>query len=325
MFNSKIVAYDNCLANKTVTNDDLCKFIDTSDEWISSRTGIKERRISDDKNTSDLCIETGKKLLENANLAPEDIDLIIVATITPDYLTPSTACIVQGGLNCVNAVAFDINAACSGFVYALSVAGKFIKSGVYKNVMVFGAETISKIVDWSDRSTCVLFGDGAGGIIISRSEDDHNCILAEDMHSDGSGWHSITGGAIPLKNTFVNAPEDINYAFDMNGREVFNFATRSVPKSIKLVLEKANLSLDDIKYIVPHQANTRIIEVVAKKLKVSLDKFYLNTDKFGNTSAASIPIALGEMKQKNLLQAGDKIIITGFGGGLTWGSVLIEI
>lgn len=325
MFNSKLIAFGHCVANKVMTNDDLSKFVETSDEWISSRTGIRERRISEDKNTSDLCVETAKKLLERAKMEAEELELIIVATITPDYLTPSTACIVQGKIGAVNAMAFDLNAACSGFVYALGVAEKFIRCGTYKNIMVIGAETISKIVDWSDRSTCVLFGDGAGGVILSRNEEDKNCIIAEDMHSDGSGWQYITGGIIPLKNTFVKAPEDINYSFEMDGRGVFNFATKMVPKSVKLVLEKAELDFDDIKYIVPHQANTRIIEVVAKKLKLPLEKFYLNTDRFGNTSAASIPIALSEMNEKNLLQKGDKIIITGFGGGLTWGSVLIEI
>lgn len=325
MFNSKIIAFENCVAGRAVTNDDLSKFIETSDEWISSRTGIKQRIISDDKNTSDLCIDTAWKLLKKTNLTPDDIDLIIIATLSPDFLTPSTACIVQGKIGASNAVAFDINAACSGFVYALCTAEKFIRCGTYKNIMVLGAETLSKLIDWSDRNTCVLFGDGAGGVIISRTESGKNCIIAEDMHTDGKKCQAITANELPLNNIFVKAPDDTKHFVGMNGREVFSFATRKVPKSINAVLKKSGLSFDDIKYIVPHQANTRIIEIVAKKLNLPLDKFYLNTDRFGNTSAASIPIALGEMSEKNLLQNGDKIIITGFGGGLTWGSVLIEI
>ncbi len=326
MYNSKIVAFDSCIAAKTVTNDDLSKLVETSDEWIASRTGIKQRYISDDKNTSELCSETAVKLLKKSNISPQELDLIIVATTSPDYLTPSTACIVQGMIGASNACAYDINAACSGFVFALITAEKFIRCGVYKNIMILGAETLSKLIDWTDRNTCVLFGDGAGGVIISSSgADGKSFILAEDMHADGLHWHAITGGELPLCNTFANAPKKDGHFIKMNGREVFSFATRSVPKSINIVLEKAGLGFDDIKYIVPHQANARIIEIVAKKLGLSMDKFYLNTDKFGNTSAASIPLALSEMSGAKLLNSGDKIILSGFGGGFTWGSVIIEI
>ena len=324
MFSSKIIGFESYLPKNTITNDDLSNIVETSDEWIYSRTGISKRCISTKENTSYFATNVGKKLLEKANMSPEDIDIIIVATITPDYLTPSTACIVQGKLEAKNALAFDINVACSGFVYALSIADKFLKSGMYKNALVIGAETLSKIVDWQDRGTCVLFGDGSGGALLSASKD-YNSILAEDLNADGASCEAITGGNLDVKNPFVENKEDSSFYLQMNGRDVFNFATKTVPKSVNQVLEKANLTLDDIKYIVPHQANSRIVEVVAKKLKVGLDKFYLNLQNYGNTSAASIPIALSEMSKNQLLQKGDKIIITGFGAGLTWASMIIQI
>jgi len=324
MYELKIAAFDNYLSDMAVTNDNLSEFIDTSDQWIYSRTGIKERRISDGITTSGLCAETAKKLLNKSNIDAKDIDLIIVSTMSPDYLTPSSACLVQSLIGAENAFCFDINAACSGFVYALSVADKFIKSGTYKNAIVFGAETLSKLIDWNDRSTCVLFGDGAGGVLLTRG--DKKCIIAEDLHSDGSLALSLTAGKMNLNNPFIEK-KDIKDDFyvKMNGRDIFNFAVKNVPLSIKTVLEKSPFTIDDINWIVPHQANSRIVEFVAKKLNISMDKFYLNIDKYGNTSAASIPIALGEMSKKGLLKDGDKIIITGFGGGLTWGSILLEI
>ncbi len=325
MFSSKIVGFESYVPANIVTNDDLSKIVETSDEWIYTRTGISKRCLSTNENTSDFAINVGKKLIENSNISAEDIDIVIVATITSDYLTPSTACIVQGAIGAKNALAFDINVACSGFVYALSIADKFLKSGIYKNAIVIGAETLSKLLDWSDRSTCVLFGDGSGGVLLTACED-YNSIIAEDLKANGVSWQTITGGKLNNNNPFIK--EEIqkdNFYLQMNGREVFNFATKTVPKSINTILEKANITLDDIKYIVPHQANSRIVEVVAKKLKVSLDKFYLNLQTYGNTSAASIPIALAEMSEKGLLQKGDKIIITGFGAGLTWASMLIQI
>lgn len=327
MFNSKIIGFESYVPKNVVTNDELSKFVDTSDEWIYTRTGISKRCLSTKENTSDFAINVAKKLLENNNVSAEDIDIIIVATITPDYLTPSTACIVQGEIGAKNALAFDINVACSGFVYALSIADKFLKSSLYKNAIVIGAETLSKLVDWEDRSTCVLFGDGSGGALLTASKD-YNSILSEDLKADGGSFKAITGGRVPNVNPFMVEKEEIHtkdFFLQMNGRDVFNFATKTVPKSINEILKKANITLDNIKYIVPHQANSRIVEVVAKKLNVSLDKFYLNLQNYGNTSAASIPIALAEMMKNNLLQKGDKIIITGFGGGLTWASMLVQI
>ena len=324
MFSSKIVGFESYMPKNVITNDELSNIVETSDEWIYTRTGISKRCLSTNENTSDFAINVGKKLIENANISPEDIDIVIVATITSDYLTPSTACIVQGAIGAKNALAFDINVACSGFVYALSIADKFLKSGVYKNAIVIGAETLSKLLDWSDRSTCVLFGDGSGGALLTASTN-YNSIIAEDLKADGISWQAITGGKLNNNNPFVEEKEQSSFYLQMNGRDVFNFATKTIPKSVNEVLAKANLTLDDIKYIVPHQANSRIVEVAAKKLKVSLDKFYLNLQNYGNTSAASIPIALAEMSKNGLLQKGDKIIITGFGAGLTWASMLIQI
>lgn len=329
MYNSAIVSLESYTPKRVVTNDELSKLVDTSDEWIASRTGISKRHISTGENTSDMATIVAKKLIEKADISSLDVELIIVATISPDYLTPATACIVQGAIGAVNAVCFDISAACSGFVYALSIADKFIKSGVYKNAIVIGAEVLSKTIDWSDRATCVLFGDGAGGVFI-KADKNKNSIIAEDLHSDGSNYKCLTSSKINFKTPFSadtseGASEEKENYLKMNGREVFNFAVKKVPISINDLLKKAKLTLDDIKFIVPHQANSRIVQGIAKKLNTSMDKFYLNLDRFGNTSAASIPIALSEMIEKKIVKKNDKIVITGFGGGLTWGSILIEL
>lgn len=325
MFNTKIVGFESYAPQNPITNEKLSTIVDTSNEWISSRTGITKRFISNGEDTSDIASKVAIKLLEKNNMKASEIDLIVLATITPNYLTPSTACIVQADIGATNAFCFDINAACSGFIYALSIAHKFLKAGSCKNAIVIGAEVLSKIVDWSDRSTCVLFGDGGGGVLIKTTSED-DAILAEDLKSDGKGAEAISGGKLPVINPFTpnESLEDEKY-LSMKGREVFNFATKILPKSIQEVLYKANIKLDDIKYIVPHQANSRIIEMASKKLGVSMDKFYLNLQTYGNTSAGSIPIAIAEMYENNLLEKGDKIIITGFGGGLTWGSMLINI
>ncbi len=324
MFNSKFVSFAKYVPENIVTNDDLSKIVETSDEWIFSRTGIKERRISLSENTSQICANAGREAILKANMLPLDIDLIITATITPDFATPSTACIVQKEIGAKNAVAFDISAACSGFVFALSIADKFIKSGSFKNALIIGGEVFSKAIDWTDRGTCVLFGDGAGACVIKAS--DTGGIISEDLHSDGENYMSLTSSHTPISNPFTkeNVDESLKW-LKMDGREIFNFATRKVPASINAVVEKANLSLDDIKYIVPHQANSRIVEIIARKLKLPMERFFMNMDKYGNTSSASIPIALSEMYDLGLLKEKDKIIITGFGAGLTWGTSLIEL
>lgn len=322
MLNTGIAAADYYAPDKVVTNDDLSKVVDTNDEWIYSRTGIKKRHLSDGENTSQLCIKVAEKLISKSGIDPLDIDLVIVGTITPDYATPSTACLVQGAIGAANAFAFDVSAACSGFVYALSIADKFIKSGQYKKALVLGAETLSKIVDWSDRASCVLFGDGAGGAILEPRET--GGILCEDLHAKGQDALKLTANERQPENMLYKPEKDNAAYLTMDGKAIFNFATKVVPQSIKEIMDKSGVSIDDIKYIVPHQANSRIIDVVARKLGMPIDKFYLNIAEYGNTSAASIAIALGEMSNKGVLEKGDKIIISGFGAGLTWGSMLIE-
>ncbi len=323
MFDSKITAFTKYVPEKAVTNEDLSKIVDTSDEWIFSRTGIKERRISTFENTSEVCANAARAAVIKADISPEDIELIITATMTPDYSSPSTACIVQKLIGAKNAVSFDLSAACSGFVFALCTADKFIKTGAFKNALVIGGEVTSKVIDWSDRGTCVLFGDGAGACFIERGTG--GGIIAEDLHSDGDKYNSLTSLYTPVDNLYHTDKRESFRPLKMNGREIFNFATRKVPESINAVLQKANLSPDDIKYIVPHQANSRIVEIIARKMKIPMDRFFMNMDKYGNTSAASIPIALAELSDKGLLREKDKLIITGFGGGLTWGSAIIEL
>jgi 3-oxoacyl-[acyl-carrier-protein] synthase 3 len=323
MIYSKISALAHYAPKSVLTNDDLSKIMDTSDEWISSRTGIKRRHISDSESTSEICTNIAKKLLEKSGVNAEDIDLIIVATISPDYACPSVACMVQGNIGADNAFAYDLSAACSGFIFAMSTADKFIKSGACKNVMVIGAEVMSKLIDWSDRSTCVLFGDGGGGAILTAS--DVSCgILSEELNAKGADGLSLTVNERQVKNTVANPEKEDNKYLYMDGKMIFNFATKVVPSSIKNILEKNDLTLDDVKYIVPHQANSRIIDIIARKLKCPIEKFYINIEEYGNTSAGSIGIALSEMSEKNMISKGDKIIVTGFGGGLTWGSLLLE-
>ena len=323
MITTRIIATGACVPEQVITNDDLAKIVDTSDEWITQRTGIKERRISAGENTSAFAIGTAKQLLERAEVAADSIELIIVASVTADYGTPSLACMIQKEIGAVNAVAFDVTAACSGFMFALSIADKYIKSGVYNNAIVIGAETLSKIVDWKDRSTCVLFGDGSGGAYVEKSEE---CgIIQEELGSKGEIYDILSEGYTRCSNPFNDVESGIDplWYVNMNGREVFKFATKSVVKSVKNVLDNAGVSADELKYIVPHQANLRIVEIVSNKLKVPMDKFYMNMDKYGNTSSASVPMALNELNEKGLIERGDKILLTGFGGGMTWGTMLI--
>lgn len=315
------------LPEKIVTNAHLATFLDTSDEWISSRTGIKQRHISTNENTSDLGTKVCESLIEKSGIKAEEIGMIIVATISPDYLSPATACIIQKNIGACNAFAFDINAACTGFVYALSIAEKYVSSGVCNHAIVIGAEVMSKEMDWSDRSECVLFGDGAGGIILSQSKNKQSSFIAESLRSDGNRYSCIISGERPVQNAFTEKKRMKNTYLKMKGREVFDFATRNVPENISRLLEQASISSDDVKYIIPHQANSRIVEIIAKKMNISIEKFYMNINEYGNTTAATIPIALAEMIEKGLLKYGngDKVILTGFGSGVTWGSILIKI
>ena len=307
-----------------VTNDRISQIVDTNDEWITSRTGIHSRHISTGENTSDLCVKVAEKLLKRAGMTAENIDLIIVATCSPDYLTPSTACLTQGRIGATNAFAFDISAACSGFIFALSTAQKFIAAGTCETAIVIGAEVMSKQLDWQDRSSCVIFGDGAGGVLLGAGGT--GAILGEDLHADGSRSSAIESVHMTAVNPYSDA-EPGRMRLEMNGRDVFDFATREVPKSLRALLDRTGVNPDEIRHIIPHQANSRIVEIVARKVGIPLSRFYLNIDHIGNTSGASIPIALSEMVEKGMLTpgSGEKIILTGFGGGLTWGSMLFEM
>lgn len=305
-----------------VTNEDLSAIVETSDEWILSRTGIKERRISTGEDTSNIATKAAKIAIERSGVLKEDLELIIVATITPDMCTPSVACMVQKELGATKATAFDVNAACSGFIYAIQIAESMMKIHNFKNALVIGAETLSKIVDWKDRGTCVLFGDGGGAAVLTQS--DTKGIISTYSKADGSKYESLVAGAFDVENPFALDVVKRNNKVQMKGGEVFKFATAAIVDAVNNVLLNTGYDLSDIKHIVPHQANLRIIDYAAKKLEVDKDKFYVNLDRFGNTSSASIPIALNEMYEKNMLKAGDKIILVGFGGGLTFGSVLIE-
>lgn len=322
MNNVKIIGTGSYAPKNIVTNDDLSKLVDTSDEWISSRTGIKERRITEGEDTSSLAAKAALEAIKSSGVSPLDIELIIVATTSPDSFTPSTACLVQALIGADNAVCFDIAAACSGFIYAMNTAVQYIKCGTYKTALIIGAEVLSKILDWSDRSTCVLFGDGSGAAILKASDD--NGILAVHIGSDGKKAEFLKCPAAKVNNPFINNETVSNSVVSMNGREIFKFASRVIPKSIGEVLKNTQFTLEDIKYIIPHQANMRIIETAAKKLEIDCGKFYMNVNRYGNTSAASIPIALDEMVKEGLLKKGDKVILVGFGGGLTFGSALIQ-
>lgn len=313
------------LPENRVTNDDLSKIVETSHEWIVERTGIHERRVlSEDMATSDTATIAAKKALEDAKLKPEDIDLIIVATVTADYALPSTACIVQKNIGAMKAAAFDINAGCSGFVYGLTLGESFIKSGVYEKVLVIGAETLSRIVDWQDRNTCVLFGDGAGACILEKCEDGFG-ILSSELGSDGTNGEVLIqpagGSKFPASQETLD--KRLHY-IKMDGKEVFKFAVRVMEKASMNVLEKANLKLEDLDFLVPHQANTRIIDAAAKKLKLEKDKIYVNLNKYGNMSSASIPVALDEAIKDNKIKKGDNILLVAFGAGLTWASMTLK-
>jgi len=318
----KIIGTGSYAPLNIVTNDDLSKIMDTSDEWIYSRSGIRERKLSITENTSDLSTMAARRALKNANIKVVDLDLIIVATCTPDNFIPSTACIVQANIGAINATCFDISAACTGFIFGLNIATQFIKTGQSKTALVIGAETLSKVMNWEDRATCVLFGDGAGAAILNISED--KGIISIYTGSDGVKGDVLKCEANPLINPYTTSGSIHNKFVTMDGREIFKFAVKVIEKSIDEVLKNTEYSLKDVKYIVPHQANQRIIEYCSKKLNIDKDKFYMNLDVYGNTSAASIAIAFDELASKNLLNKGDKVIFVGFGGGLTWGAALIS-
>lgn len=317
---TRIIGTGSCLPETAVTNDYLANIMDTSDEWIRTRTGIRERRLVKEETTSSMCIEASQRALADAGMKPEDIDLILVGTITGDYVTPSTACEIQAGIGAVNAVAFDLNAACSGFLFALNTAHAYLQAGICRTALVLGAETLSKIMDWSDRSTCVLFGDGAGAAVVQNAE---SGLMAFEQGSDGAGGMALTCKGRENNNPLVSNSTALDYVY-MDGQEVYKFAVTTVPKSIKRVLDQAGMAAEDVDYYVLHQANIRIIQSVAKRLRLPEDRFPISLDHCGNISAGSVPILLDEMNRQGMLKPGMKIVLSGFGAGLTWGTALVE-
>ncbi|MCU5439817.1 beta-ketoacyl-ACP synthase III [Bacillus cereus] len=306
--NVGILGIGRYVPEKVVTNHDLEKIMDTSDEWIRTRTGIAERRIADDTiDTSYMAVEASKKALEDAGISGEDIDLILVATVTPDRAFPAVACVIQEAIGAKHAAAMDLSAACAGFMYGMITAQQFIQTGTYKNVLVVGSDKLSKIVDWNDRNTAVLFGDGAGAIVMGAVSKGKG-VLSFELGADGSGGKHL------YQDEYVM----------MNGREVFKFAVRQLGDSCLRVLDKAGLTKEDVDFLVPHQANIRIMESARERLNLPQEKMSMTIEKFGNTSASSIPIAMVEELQNGRIQDGDLIILVGFGGGLTWGAVALR-
>lgn len=317
---AKIIGVGSHVPPKIVTNHDLVKFIDSSDEWIRERTGISERRVSNEgESTSDLAFLAAERALLSAKTSASELDLILVCTCSPDTLFPSVACILQDRLGAEKASAFDLSAACSGFNYGLAVASQFIESGTYSKILVVGADTLTKYLDWNDRGTCILFGDGAGAVVLEATREDKG-ILANWLHAEGGlrNYLIMPGGG-------SRDPEERNGRFiRMDGKDVFKFAVKVLETSIIQVLKKSDFTISDVNLIIPHQANIRIIEHVMKKMRLPKEKVYVNLQKYGNTSAASIPLALDEAVSEGKVKAGDLIVMSGFGAGLTAGANLVR-
>ena len=320
-----IIGTGSYLPEKILTNEDLSKIVETSDEWITSRTGIKARRIAaKDEHTSDMAAKAALKAIEQAGISATDIDLILVATATPDMLFPATACFVQKEIGATKAACLDISAACAGFLFGLEIAQQFITSHTYDIVLVIGAEKLSSITNWTDRNTCVLFGDGAGAAILQHRGSNHG-VISTHIGSDGqySDILFMPGGGSRCPITKENADQNLA-TIHMTGKEVYKQAVTAMLNSSKIALERAGLTIDDIACVIPHQANLRIIEAIADRLKIPLEKFYVNLDKYGNTSAAAVAIALDEANRSGRIKSGDYILMVVFGGGLTWASTVIE-
>lgn len=320
-----ILGLGSYVPEKILTNADIEKLVDTNDEWITERTGIKERRIcAPEQATSDLSLIAAQRALEDANVSAEELDMIIVATISADSNTPSTACVLQNRLGAVNAAAFDLSAACSGFVYGSAIASQFIETGIYKKVLVVGAETLSKFVNWKDRNTCIIFADGAGAAVYGVVDDGYG-VLSFDLGADGSGAETIEipggGSRHPADQETI---DNHMHCLHMNGKETFRFAVKAMGSTVMKSLERAGLSKEDIDYFIPHQANIRIIQSAAKRLHLPMEKVFVNIEKYGNTSAASIPIALAEAEREGKLKKGEIIALSGFGAGLTWASCIMK-
>ena len=320
-----IVGTGSFVPDKILTNLELEKIVNTSDEWIVSRTGIKERRIADEETAaSDLALKAAERALESAGIGPEEIDLIVVATITPDMAFPSTACLVQDKLRAKRAAAFDLSAACSGFIYGLSVIDQFIKNGTYKTALLIGTETLSKITDWTDRNTCVLLGDGAGAVVVKSTEEKKG-VLSFYLGADGGAGDllKLPAGGSRKPPTHETIDERLHY-IKMRGNELFKTAVRVLVRAAEEALSRGQVSKEEVSLLIPHQANIRIIQAAAEKAGIPLSKVYINVDKYGNTSSASIAIALDEAVREGKIKEGDIIVLDAFGGGLTWGACVIK-
>ena len=320
-----VIGTGYCVPDKILTNFDLEKMVDTNDAWVVERTGIRERRIVEDGvPVSSLAYKASVMALENAGITAEELDLIIVATLTPDRVIPATACVLQDKLGAKKAAAFDLSAACSGFIYASSIACTLIKSGIYKHVLVIGCETLSKVIDWQDRNTCILFGDGAGAAVYGAVEDGYG-MLGFDLGSDGSGGDALqipsSGSLKPITVETIAARENFVH---MDGQTVFRFAVKVMGKTVENALVNAGLTKEELNYLVPHQANIRIIQAAAKRLALPMDKVVTNIARYGNMSAASIPVALAEATETNRFRKGDIVAMVGFGAGLTWGACVMK-
>ncbi|MFC1614038.1 beta-ketoacyl-ACP synthase III [Gemmatimonadota bacterium] len=321
----KVLSTGLAVPEKILTNHDLEKMVDTSDEWIVTRTGVRERRISDPGiASSDLGTQAAQMAIESAGMTAEDIDLIIVATASADYLFPSTACVIQKNLKASRATAFDLSAACSGFLYGLTVSYSLLSSGFYRNALIIGTETLTKLTDYRDRSTCILFGDGAGAMLVTL-ENDTNGIFSSHLGSDGS-YTSLLN--LPAGGTRQPASHDTveqrQHFIKMEGNELFKVAVRSMEDAARITLKKAGYNIEDIDLLIPHQANVRIINALVKRLGISKDRVYTNIDRYGNTSAASIPIAYHEAREQGLVEKDSLVLMVAFGGGITWASVLLR-
>lgn len=322
---AKITATAKYLPKKTLTNIDLEKMVDTTNEWILSRTGIEKRHLVEEgEATSDMCKNVAKELLKKSNKSPEEIDLILVATSTPDYPVVSTAALVQDKIGATNAWGYDIVAACTGFVYAMETGAKFVESGKYKNVIVIGADTMSSIIDYTDRNTCVIFGDGGGGVLLEPSDDDSG-VLDSLLYADGSGSQYLTvpaGGSLnPASKATVD--KGMHYVFQ-DGKTVFKFAVKNMAEVSKEILDKNDFTGKDVKLFIPHQANKRIIDAAADRCGLQSEQVLVNINKYGNTTAGTIPIALDDAVEEKMLNKGDILLFAAFGGGFTWGSMLIK-
>ncbi|MBP1752618.1 MAG: 3-oxoacyl-[acyl-carrier-protein] synthase [Geobacteraceae bacterium] len=325
MRRSRITGTGSAVPEKILTNVDLEKIVDTTDEWITTRTGMKERHIAaEGEYTSTLATRAARQAMEMAGVAPDELDLIVLASVTPDFPFPATACIVQHNLGAVNAAAFDISAACSGFLYGLSVVDNFMKAGSVKKALVIGAEVLSRIVDWTDRNTCVLFGDGAGAVVLESAEGDRG-ILSTHIHSDGSYWELLNQPACGSRNPASQKIIDERLMFlRMQGNDVFKLAVRAMEDAALEALAANNLQTTDIDLFIPHQANRRIIDAIGKRLKLNEEQVCVNLERYGNTSAASIPIALDEANRAGRITDENVIVLDAFGGGLTWAAILLR-